>query len=160
MFSWNGFIFKLDGLAPADGGANEPLLVYGLIAITALAVFVVWLGRDFYLSVAATIVGMLLISTHSVWYDWAMLGLMAVFLIVRSQGIAPAWKVSLWTLLLGLHLAASQSMAALLQPDRHFIDWFHPAFYSVTLLASGVLLWMVAFTLKEGTLRLPFSARS
>jgi hypothetical protein len=61
----------------------------------------------------------------------------------------------MWILLILLFIAASQSMAELLQGGRHTINWFRPAFYSVTPMAFALLLWMASIAIREGQLRLP-----
>jgi hypothetical protein len=147
MFSWNGFFYKYTVEPP------DPLLVYGFSAVTAAAVLVVWRGGDLYLGVAAAIVGMLLISTRSVWYDWAFLVVAAMFLLLRPA--TGSYRVQAWVVLIALHLAATQSMAALLAPDRHAIGWHDPAFYSLTWIAFGALLWMAFTTLNEGLFSWP-----
>jgi hypothetical protein len=157
MFSWNGFFSKLDDserytLEPYVD-APDPLLIYGLIALTAVPMLIVWRSRDFYLGAAATIVAMLLVSTHSVWYDWALLAVAGLFLVLRPMsGLA---RVQLWVLLLVLYLTANQSTAEVLFPDRHFIDWHRSAFYTVTPAAFGALLWMAALAISGGLVRPP-----
>jgi hypothetical protein len=161
MFSWNGFLSKLDGSEIQNGqlvlfaDAPSPALVYGLIALTALPMVVVWYGRDYYLGIAATVVAMLLVSTHSVWYDWSLLAVAALFLILRSPGMSRGQRVEMWVVLLALHLAASQSVAAVLYPDRHFVDWHRSAFFSMTPVAFLSLLWMASLAVRDGQLRPP-----
>jgi len=136
MFSWNGFLYKL------NGSAASPALIFGLMAVTLLPLLAVWRSRDFYLGGAATIVAMLLLSLHSVWYDWAFLAVAALLLTLRPS--RPAVRVQGWAILLALYLASSQSTSALLFPGHHFIDWERPAFYSLTLVAFMALVWMAA----------------
>lgn len=147
MFSWNGFFYKYTTSPP------DPLLLYGFSVATAIAVLVVWRGGDLYLGVAAAVVGMLLISTRSVWYDWAFLVVAAMFLVLRPAGMA--YRAQAWIVLVALSIAASQSTAALLAPDRHMIDWHGQAFYSLTWVAFGALLWMAFTTLMEGRFSWP-----
>jgi hypothetical protein len=159
MFSWNGFLFKLRGGWAYGGTPAPPELIYGLIALTAVPLAIVWWGREYLLGVAATIVAMLLISTHSVWYDWALLSVAALFLVLRSPKMERTHRVEMWVLLLALHLAAAQSMAALLFPDRHLIDWHRPNFFSLTPVAFATLLWMASIAIREGQLWLPARLR-
>jgi hypothetical protein len=114
---------------------------------------IVWRGGDLYLGVAAAIVGMLLISTRSVWYDWSFLVVAAMFLALRPA--TGGYRVQTWVILVALSLAASQSVAALLAPDRHSIDWLSPAFYSLTWVAFAAVLWMAFTTLREGLFTWP-----
>jgi hypothetical protein len=96
---------------------------------------------------------MLLVSTHSVWYDWGLLIVAALFLVLRPM--QRELRVEVWVVLLALYLASSQSLTALLYPDRHFIDWDHPAFYTITPVAFGALVWMATITWREGLLHRP-----
>ncbi len=159
MFSWNGFLYKLRGGWAYGGTPAPPELIYALIALTAVPLAIVWWGRDYMLGVAAAIVAMLLISTHSVWYDWALLSVAALFLVLRSPKMERTHRVEMWVVLIALHLAATQSMAALLFPDRHLIDWDRPNFFSLTPVAFGALLWMASIAIREGQLWLPPSLR-
>jgi hypothetical protein len=158
MFSWNGFLSKLQPNDPFTApipDVNKDV-VYALIALTALIVLIIWLGRDIYFGVAATIIGMLLISTHSVWYDWAFLSVAAVFMVLRP---APSYvRAQVWILLLALFVSAAQSTDAVFAPDgRHgFLHWSEPAFFSVTLVAFGALLWMAGRVIFEGQIRIPW----
>ncbi|HXH23561.1 MAG TPA: glycosyltransferase family 87 protein [Dehalococcoidia bacterium] len=157
MFSWNGFLSKLEANQIAEvytADVNEPLL-YALQALTLAVVVIVWLGRDLYLGVAATIVGMLLLSTHSVWYDWAFLVVAAAALTLRP---APAGvRAQLWVLLLALFISSSQSVDTVFAPDgRHgFIHWSEAGFFSVTLVSFALLLWCAGRAVLEGRLQLP-----
>jgi len=36
-----------------------------------------------------------------------------------------------------------------LQPDRHFIDWYGEAFYSLTPVAFASLWWMASLSIRE-----------
>jgi hypothetical protein len=157
MFSWNGFLSKLQANDPSSGyvaDVDEPLL-YLLQGITLALVLLIWWGRDFYLGVAATIIGMLLLSTHSVWYDWAFLVVAAAFLALRSS--PPGVKAQLWLLLVALFASNAQSVAAVFAPDgRHgFVHWSEAGFFSATLVSFSVLLWCAGRTVNEGHLRLP-----
>jgi hypothetical protein len=160
MFSWNGFLFKLQG-GPGVGVLEPPAkaLVYTLIGLTAVPLIVVWWSRDYLLGAAATIVAMLLISTHSVWYDWALLSVAAFMLVLRAPRMERSHRLEMWLLLLALHLAASQSMAELLWPDRHYIFWDRQAFYTLTPVAFGALLWLASLAIREDLMRWPFSWR-
>lgn len=156
MFSWNGFLSKL---APEDPYAiPEPdvnmTLLYTLQALTLLAVLVVWWGKDLYLGVAATIIGMLLVSTHSVWYDWAFLVVAALFLVLRPASIGVRGQV--WFILLALFITSAQSVSVVFASDgRHgFLHWSEAGFFSVTLAAFGVLLWCAGRTVLEGRIKL------
>jgi hypothetical protein len=147
MFSWNGFFYKVDATTPS------PWLVYGFTLATIIPILIVWRGGDLYLGVAVAIVGMLLISTRSVWYDWAFLVVAATFLILRTAN--NGYRIQAWIILLALHVAAGQSTAALLAPDRHLIGWHEPAFYSLTWVAFAAVLWMAFITIKEGLFTWP-----
>jgi hypothetical protein len=155
MFSWNGFLFKLQGGWPYSLTPVPPERIYALIALTAIPLAVIWYGRDFALGVAATIISMLLISTHSVWYDWALLSVAALFLVLRSPQLPRTQRVEMWIVLVALHIAGTQSMAELLYPDRHVIDWFRPAFFSMTPVAFAALLWIASIVIREGQLKPP-----
>jgi hypothetical protein len=157
MFSWNGFLSKLEPNDPfvlpvAD---IDKTVLYVLEAATALVVLFIWLGRDFYFGVAATIVGMLLISTHSVWYDWAFLAVAALFLVLRPGTVLVRGQV--WMLLIALFVSAGQSVATVFAPDgRHgFLHWSEAGFFSVTLVAAGTLLWIAGRVILEGQVRFP-----
>jgi hypothetical protein len=157
MFSWNGFLSKLrpnDPVAFPTGDVNLPLL-YTLEGITVAAVLLVWAGRDFYLGVAATIIGMLLLSTHSVWYDWAFVAVAAAFLALRPAPVTV--RAQVWVLLLALFVSAAQSTDVVFAPDgRHgLIHWSEAGFFSVTLVAAATLLWIAGRVVIEGQLRLP-----
>jgi len=153
MFSWNGFLYKLEGFTTVEAMGGDKTIIYSLIALTAALMFVVWWSRDFFLTVAATVIAMLLVSTHSVWYDWALLIVAALFLALRPMS---RWvRFELWIVLLALFLASSQSVAELLYPDRHFIAWGRSAFYTLTPVAFGSLLWLVSVALRERLLKLP-----
>lgn len=157
MFSWNGFLSKLvsnDFLAIPTGDVNKPLL-YLLQGITVGVIALIWWGRDFYLGVAATVIGMLLLSTHSVWYDWAFLVVAAAFLVLRPAPVLV--RAQVWVLLLAIFVSASQSVSAVFEPDgRHgFVHWSEAAFYSVTLVTFGALLWCAGRVVLEGQIRMP-----
>ncbi len=134
MFSWNGFLYKL-----TDAPANTTLL-YALIAVTIVPILVAWRSRDLYLGVAATIMGMLLISTHSVWYDWSFLIVAGGFLVLRPSSLFV--RVQTWVVLLALYLAAGQSVGALIYPGHHYTAWERKAFYVITPLAFAALVWV------------------
>jgi hypothetical protein len=152
MFSWNGFFYKLEGYDPSDPG-GDPLLINGLIGITALIKANVRWSRDFFLSAAATVVAMLLVSTHSVWYDWGLLVVAALMLVLRPM--KPGVRVELWFVLMAMTISASQSIAALLEPDRQFINWPGSAFYWMTPVAFGSLIWMASVAARDGLLKRP-----
>lgn len=163
MFSWNGFLFKLRG-GPLYGHEAPPAFwTYGLVLLTAVPLAVVYWGRNYLLGVAATMIAMLLISTHSVWYDWALLSVAATFLVLYSRGRSRAVRVELWALLLLLHVAAAQSIGVLLSPDRFAIDWHSSGFFLVTPVAFAILVWMAlltAFDPETPPLRLPAALAS
>ena len=157
MFSWNGFLSKLHSNYPfgaPEFDVNRPLL-YSLQAITLLAVALVWWGRDLYLGVAATILGMLLVSTHSVWYDWAFLVVVAAFLALRPAPTAA--RAQMWLLLIAVYVSTSQSIGVVFAPDgRHgFLHWSESGFFSLTLVAFSLLLWCVGRTILDGQIRWP-----
>ena len=114
---------------------------------------IVWWSRDFFLSAAATVVAMLLVSTHSVWYDWALLVVAALMLVLRPM--RGTKRVEMWVVLMALTIAASQSIGALIDPDRHNIDWPHPEFYWITPVAFFSLVWMASIAARERLLHLP-----
>jgi alpha-1,2-mannosyltransferase len=161
MFSWNGFLSKMDDSEVQNGqivlfaDAPSRLLVYSLIALTALPMLVVWWSRDYLLAVAATVVAMLLVSTHSVWYDWALLVVAALFLLLRSQQMGRGMRIETWIVLLALYVASSQSISEVLYPDRHDVDWHRAATYWITPVAFLSLYWMVSVAARERLLRLP-----
>ena len=156
MFSWNGFLSKWDGSEVQDGqvvlfaDAPSKVLIYGLITLTAVPLLVILWGRDYLLGVAATVVAMLLVSTHSVWYDWALLSVAALFLVLRSREMRRSQRVEMWVVLLALTIAASQSVAEVLKPNRHDVDWHRSAFYSLTPVAFASLLWMASLAVRDG----------
>jgi hypothetical protein len=155
MFSWNGFLSKWDGSEIQNGqliyfaDAPSKTLVYGLIALTAVPLLVVWRSKDYLLGVAATLLAMLLISTHSVWYDWAILSVSALFLVLRSRDASRSYRVEMWVVLLALFMATAQSISEVLEPDRHAIDWHRAAFFTATPVAFAVLVWMASVPLRE-----------
>jgi hypothetical protein len=155
MFNWNGFLYKLRGSSPGD--APSPGWTYALIALTALPLALVWAGRDYLLGIAATIVAMLLMSTHSVWYDWSLLVVAGLFLLLSTRERGRLYRVQVWVVLIAIHLAAIQSVAVLLRPDRHNVDWYGSGFYSLTLVAFAALVWLAAVTLREGLIPPPSS---
>jgi glycosyl transferase family 87 len=157
MFSWNGFLSKLqpnDPFAAPFPDVNKSLL-YGLEGLTAAVVLFIWWGRDFYFGVVATIIGMLLMSTHSVWYDWAFLAVVAAFLVLRPA--PPFVRGQALVFLLALFVSSSQSISAVFAPDgRHgFLHWSEPGFFSVTLVAAGTLVWIASRVVLEGQIKLP-----
>jgi hypothetical protein len=113
---------------------------------------VVWRSGDYLLSVAAMMVAMLLISTHSVWYDWGILSVAAVFLVLRSVRFGRGLRVEMWVVLLALFLATGQSISEVLAPDRHAVDWHRAAFFAATPVAFASLLWMATIPLRQGGL--------
>jgi hypothetical protein len=142
MFSWNGFLFKLRG-GPLYGHEPPPeIWTYCLVAVTAIPLAVVWWGRNYLLGVAATVLAMLLISTHSVWYDWALMIIAALFIVLYSRGKSRTMRVEMWVVLLAMHAAAAQSIHVLLRPDRFAIDWHSSGFFSITPVAFGALVWL------------------
>jgi hypothetical protein len=98
---------------------------------------------------------MLLVSTHSVWYDWALLVVAALFLVLRSARMSRGQRIEMWIVLLALYLAASQSISEVLAPDRHFVDWHRAAFLSMTPVAFCSLVWMASLAIRDGQIRLP-----
>jgi alpha-1,2-mannosyltransferase len=159
MFSWNGFLSKrIIFQDPIFGALASPnlMLLYSLCAFSIALMLVVWRGRDFYLSVAAAVVCMLLVSTRSVWYDWAFLVVPAAFLVLRPS--TPAVRVQSWVLLLALFAASAQSVSVLFAPDGRYgdIHWTTQGFFSVTLVAFGSLVWMAGITIVEGRFKLPW----
>jgi hypothetical protein len=143
MLSWNGFLFKLNA-APVD----KPVY-YALTLISVVPLLVVWWKGDFYLGVAATVTAMLLLSNHSVWYDWAILIVAALFLVLRAPSMSRTQRVEMWVVLLALYIAAGQSIHELLMPGRHFIDWYRTAFYSMTPVTLVALVWMASLAWRD-----------
>ncbi len=135
MFSWNGFLWKLDAVDPPN-----KILMYGLVALTLVPLVVVWRSRDFHLGVAATVIAMLLVSLRSIWYDWSFLIVAGLFLLLLPM--RPIVRVQAWVVLLALYFASSQSVAAVVNPAHHYIDWYRSGFFSLTLVAFGALAWM------------------
>ncbi|MGE0058786.1 MAG: glycosyltransferase family 87 protein [Dehalococcoidia bacterium] len=157
MFSWNGFLFKLRG-GPLYGHEPPPAVwTYALVAATALPLAIVWWSRNYLLGVAATVLAMLLISTHSVWYDWALLVIAALFIVLYSRGRSRLIRVEMWVVLLALHISAAQSIHVLLRPDRFAIDWHSSGFFSVTPVAFAALVWLALLALydNESTFKFP-----
>ncbi len=153
MFSWNGFLFKLRG-GPLYGHTPPPeIWTYALVAVTAVPLAIVWWGRNYLLGVAATVLAMLLISTHSVWYDWALLVIAALFIVLYSRGRSRMMRVEMWVILIALHISAAQSIHVLLRPDRFAIDWHSSGFFSVTPVAFAALLWLALLALYDGESR-------
>jgi hypothetical protein len=156
MFSWNGFLFKLRG-GPLHGGTPPPeWQTYVLIAITAVPLLLIYRSRDFLLGAAGTVLAMLLLSIHSVWYDWALLSAAALFLTMRTPGMSRAHRLELWAVMLALYLACAQSTSALLTPARHNIDWHRQTIYLATPVAFAALLWLAALPYREGLMRWPY----
>jgi hypothetical protein len=56
--------------------------------------------------------------------------------------------------MLAVFFAAWQSVGALLAPDRHAIDWHARAFFSVTPVAFGALVWLASVAWRERLLNL------
>jgi hypothetical protein len=157
MFSWNGFLFKLRG-GPVYGHPPPPeLWTYSLVAVTAVPLAIVLWSRNYLLGAAATVLAMLLISTHSVWYDWALLVIAALFIVLYSRGQSRMMRVEMWVILLALHVSAAQSIHVLLRPDRFAIDWHSSGFFSLTPVAFGALIWLALLAVydKESTFRMP-----
>jgi alpha-1,2-mannosyltransferase len=156
MFSWNGLLTKLDDSEVQPDGsilfyADAPsrTLVYALIALSVLPLLVVWWSRDFLMGVAATVLAMLLVSTHSVWYDWSMLAVAALFLVLAFENRSRGRRVEMWVVLLALYLAAGHSIGEVLVPDRHEVDWHRSAFYWITPVALVSLFWMASIVLRD-----------
>jgi hypothetical protein len=153
MFSWNGFLFKLRG-GPFYG--HEPPPKWQIAALIALALpflAYVWASRDYLLGASATVLTMLLISVHSAWYDWGLLLGAGLFLVLRAPQISRGMRVEMWVVLLAVYLAAAQSTAVLLSPDRHAIDWHGQGLYLVTPVAFAALVWMATVAWREKPVR-------
>jgi hypothetical protein len=159
MFSWNGFLSRLNGSALIDGvyypAYPDRTLTYGLIGLTCLPLLVVWRSRDYLLGAAAMVFAMLLISTHSVWYDWALLAVAALFMVMRAPRMRPGMRVERWVVFVALFIALIQSINAINGPDRHNVDWNHTAFFAVTPVAFAGLVWIASVALREGLVSLP-----
>jgi hypothetical protein len=157
MFSWNGFLSRLNGSAFVDGvyypAYPDRTLIYGLIALTCVPLLAVWYSRDYLLGAAAMVFAMLLISTHSVWYDWALLAVAALFMVMRAPRMRPGMRAEMWVVFVVLFVTTAQSIAEINGPDRHNIDWHHTAFFTVTPVAFASLLWLASVALREGLLR-------
>jgi alpha-1,2-mannosyltransferase len=149
MFSWNGFLFKLRGGPLYGHTPPDAIWTYALVAVTAIPLAIVWWGKNYLLGVAATVVAMLLISTHSVWYDWALLVIAALFLVLYSRGKSRTMRVEMWIVLLALHISAAHSIGILLRPDRFAIDWHSSGFFSLTPIAFAALVWMALLALYD-----------
>ena len=165
MFSWNGFLSKMDGSEIQDGrlilyaDAPSKALVYSLIALTAVPMLIVFWSRDFLLSAAALIIAMLLVSTHSVWYDWALLIVAALFLVMRSPAMTRGMRIEMWVVLLALYVGCSQSIHEVLYPSRYGVDWHRAAYFWITPIAFASLCWIASVALREGLLHRPFKLR-
>jgi hypothetical protein len=163
MFSWNGFLSRLNGSAFIDfvyyPAYPDKTLIYGLIALTCVPLLVVWYSRDFLLGAAAMVFAMLLISTHSVWYDWSLLAVAALFMVMRAPRMHPIMRLEMWVVFIALFITTAQSINEINGPDRHNVDWHHTAFFAVTPVAFGSLIWMATVAAREGLLRLPRVAR-
>ena len=154
MFSWNGFLFKLNG-GPAYGHGPPPkALIFALIALALPFLAYVWASRDYMLGAAATVLTMLLISVHSAWYDWALLLAAGLFLVMRSPSMSRGMRVEMWVVMLLVFTQASASITSLLFPDRHAIDWHARGLYLITPVAFGALIWLASVAWREGLVRL------
>jgi hypothetical protein len=154
MFSWNGFLFKLRG-GPVHGGTPPPhWQIYALILVSLPPLALIYRSGDFLVGAAGTVLAMLLISIHSVWYDWALLLAAALFLTMRVPQMTDRHRLEMWGVMLAVYLAASQSTAALLYPGRHEIDWHRQAIYLITPVAFVALVWLAALPYREGVARL------
>ncbi len=149
MFSWNGFLFKLGG-GPAHGHEPPPkLAIVALIALALPFLAYVWASRDYLLGAAATVLTMLLVSVHSVWYDWALLLGAGLFLVLRAPAMSRGMRVEMWVIMLLVFTQASASTTTLLAPDRHNIDWHARGLFLITPVAFGALVWLASIAWRE-----------
>jgi hypothetical protein len=154
MFSWNGFLFKLGG-GPAHGHEPPPkLAIVALIALALPFLAYVWASRDYLLGAAATVLTMLLVSVHSVWYDWALLLAAGLFLVMRAPTMSRGMRVEMWVVMLLAFTQASASITTLLAPDRHNIDWHARGLFLITPVAFGALVWLASVAWREGLVSL------
>jgi hypothetical protein len=154
MFSWNGFLFKLNG-GPAYGHEPPPrLAIFALVALALPFLVYVWASRDYLLGAAATVLTMLLVSVHSVWYDWALLLAAGLFLVLRAPSMSRGMRVEMWVVMMLVFTQASASINTLLFPDRHAIDWHARGLFLVTPVAFGALVWMASVAWREGLVKL------
>jgi hypothetical protein len=149
MFSWNGFLFKLGG-GPAYGHEPPPkLAIFALTALSLPLLAYVWASRDYLLGAASTVLTMLLISLHSVWYDWALLLAAGLFLVMRAPSMSRGMRVEMWVVMLLVFTQASASITTLLAPDRHAIDWHARGLFLITPVAFGALVWLASVAWRE-----------
>jgi hypothetical protein len=121
---------------------------------------IVFWSRDFLLGAAALVIAMLLVSTHSVWYDWALLIVAALFLVMRSPAMTRGMRIEMWVVLLALYVGTSQSIHEVLYPSRYDVDWHGDAVYWITPIAFASLCWIASIAWREGLLRRPFQLRA
>jgi hypothetical protein len=153
MFSWNGFLFKLSG-GPAHGyDPPSKALIVVLMALALPFLGYVWASRDYLLGASATVLTMLLVSLHSVWYDWALLLAAGLFLVMRAPSMSRGMRVEMWVVLLLVFTQASASITTLLAPDRHDIDWHARGLFLITPVAFGALVWLASVASREGLVK-------
>jgi hypothetical protein len=100
QYAWSGFLISA-GLEP------NPLVVFDLLLLSFAAVAIVWLRAGRSAALAATALGMLVVTPYSNFYDWGLLAVAAA-LLVRTQLRGPVVAV----LLGGLYGALLASQAA------------------------------------------------
>ena len=82
QYAWPGFLVSL-GIEP------HPLVVFDLIAVSAVAMWLAWVRSSSMAALAAAAVGMLLITPYSNFYDWGLL-IVAGALLLRCETPARA----------------------------------------------------------------------
>ena len=92
QYAWPGFLISA-GLDP------NPLVAFDLMALSLVAVALVWMRGDKSVGPAAAALGMLLVSPYSNFYDWGLLVVAGVLLLradVSWKGLRPAVLVALY----------------------------------------------------------------
>ena len=77
-----------------------------------------------------------------------------LFLVMRAPSMSRGMRVEMWVLMLVVFTQASASIATLLFPDRHAIDWHARGLYLITPVAFGALVWLASVAWREGLGRL------
>jgi len=113
QYSWYGFLVSA-GLDP------NPLIAFDLILVSLVAMLIVWWKGTPSVARVATVLGMLLLTPHSTFYNWTIIAVAGV-LLVRSD-LRPRWLVP--AMLAGLALAAAATQNA--TPFPIPVDLYRP----------------------------------